>query len=60
VNETVDWDRRAADQRAVDLAWSRSVDEARRILGPLLNPALRQASEARRAGSTAAVELATP
>ena len=41
----LDWDRRAAEQRALDLAWAQSADRAARILGPLTNPHLRQVVE---------------
>jgi len=41
----VDWERRGAEQRALDLAWSRSSDRARRLFGPLTNPLLRQVVE---------------
>lgn len=43
--ERLDWTRRAAEQRAIDLAWTRSSDRARAILGPLTNPVLRQVVE---------------
>lgn len=39
------WNRRAAEQRALDLAWARSADRARRIFGPLTNSILRQTVE---------------
>lgn len=45
----LDWDRRAAEQRAMDLAWGEAVSRAQRLLGPLTHPSLRQAVEALRA-----------
>ena len=45
IGERLDWDRRAAEQRALDLAWAQSADRAARILGPLTNPVLRQVVE---------------
>ena len=42
----LDWTRRAAEQRALDLAWQESADRARRVLGPLVATSLRQAVEA--------------
>jgi murein DD-endopeptidase MepM/ murein hydrolase activator NlpD len=45
VGDRLDWDRRAAEQRALDLAWAQSADRAARILGPLTNPILRQVVE---------------
>jgi murein DD-endopeptidase MepM/ murein hydrolase activator NlpD len=47
LNELVDWDRRGAEQRSLDLAWSHAVDRAWRVVAPMLNPTLRRAVEAR-------------
>lgn len=52
VGQRVDWDRRAAEQRALDVAWARSADRAGRILAPLTNPTLRRAVESLRARVT--------
>ena len=51
--ERIDWVRRAAEQRALDLAWSQSADRAARILAPLVNPTLRQAVESLRTSAPA-------
>ena len=45
VSGRLDWDRRAAEQRALDLAWAQSADRAAHILGPLTNPDLRRVVE---------------
>lgn len=44
LNEGVDWEQRAAEQRSLDLAWSQSSDRAWRVLGPLVPPALRRSA----------------
>ena len=49
--ERIDWVRRAAEQRAMDLAWSQSAARAAIILGPLTNPTLRQVVESLRGSS---------
>jgi hypothetical protein len=45
VNETLDWEHRAALQRATDEAWARATGVAVATLGPLTSAALRQATE---------------
>jgi murein DD-endopeptidase MepM/ murein hydrolase activator NlpD len=40
LNLGLDWERRALEQRALDLGWVRATDEARRFLAPFANPAL--------------------
>jgi murein DD-endopeptidase MepM/ murein hydrolase activator NlpD len=54
VNEQVDWSQRAAEQSALDEAWSRSTATAARLLGPLTTSPLRHALEVRRAAAQAA------
>jgi murein DD-endopeptidase MepM/ murein hydrolase activator NlpD len=49
INESIDWDQRAAQQRADDLAWQQATQSAERFLAPLVDSALRQALESRRA-----------
>lgn len=49
--DQLDWDRRAATQRAFDLAWSQASDRADQLLAPLTHPALRHVVEALRAAS---------
>ena len=49
INELVDWERRGAQSRSLDLAWSQSVDRAWQLVAPLVNPTLRKATEQRRA-----------
>lgn len=41
LNEGVDWEQRAAQQRSLDLAWTQSSERAWVVLGPLVPPALR-------------------
>jgi hypothetical protein len=41
LNEAVDWERRAAEQRSLDLAWEQARDRAWLVLGPLVHPSLR-------------------
>lgn len=48
LNEGVDWERRGAEQRSLDLAWAQSTDRAWQVVGPLVNPMLRRAVEDRR------------
>jgi murein DD-endopeptidase MepM/ murein hydrolase activator NlpD len=48
LNLGIDWERRALEQRALDLGWSRAADEARLLLAPLINPTLRRAIESLR------------
>ena len=45
VSERLDWTRRAAEQRAIDLAWAQSSARAAQVLGPLTHPVLRQVVE---------------
>ena len=49
LNEGVDWERRGAEQRSLDLAWTQSADRAWQIVAPLVHPSLRRAMESRRA-----------
>jgi murein DD-endopeptidase MepM/ murein hydrolase activator NlpD len=49
LNLGLDWERRAVEQRALDLGWAQAADEARALLGPFVHPTLRQATEALRA-----------
>jgi murein DD-endopeptidase MepM/ murein hydrolase activator NlpD len=58
VNEGVDWNQRAAQQRALDEAWSRSSATAAYVLGPLTSAALRQTLETRRAAVRNAAQAA--
>jgi hypothetical protein len=48
LNESVDWEQRGAELRSRQQAWSQSSDRAWQLVAPLMNPALRQAMEARR------------
>lgn len=48
LGSSIDWERRAVEQRALDLAWRQSANTARRVLAPLTNPFLRAAAENRR------------
>jgi murein DD-endopeptidase MepM/ murein hydrolase activator NlpD len=41
----VDWAQRAAEQRALDLAWDQAVARAQRVLAPLVDTVLRQTVE---------------
>ena len=41
LNEGVDWEQRAAQQRSLDLAWAQASDRAWVVLSPLVHPALR-------------------
>ena len=41
LNEGVDWEQRAAQQRSLDLAWAQATDRAWVVLGPLVHPAFR-------------------
>jgi murein DD-endopeptidase MepM/ murein hydrolase activator NlpD len=41
LNEGVDWDQRAAQQRSLDLAWAQATDRAWVVLAPLVHPSLR-------------------
>jgi murein DD-endopeptidase MepM/ murein hydrolase activator NlpD len=53
VSERLDWTRRAAEQRAIDLAWAQSSARAAHVLGPLTHPVLRQVVEELRGAETA-------
>lgn len=41
--------QQGAEQRSLDLAWSQAVDRSWQVLGPMVNPTLRRAIEARQA-----------
>ncbi|HET7719016.1 MAG TPA: M23 family metallopeptidase, partial [Acidimicrobiales bacterium] len=42
LNEAVDWEQRAAEQRSLDLAWTQARDRAWQLVGPLAHPSLRR------------------
>jgi murein DD-endopeptidase MepM/ murein hydrolase activator NlpD len=50
LNLGLDWERRALEQRALDLGWARAADLSRQFLAPLVHPGLRSAVASLTAG----------